>query len=601
MTRMGVCLMVCGIAPLLSGCWEPDYCDPERIVFEDANLEEAVRDELFLRGEDITKEDIEGLQRLTAIGESIRSLRGLECAAGLQDVNLDDNPIEDLAPLAELPALSNLSLSRVMVHDWNPLRTLTQLISLDVSTESFGDTELPMVLGMPLLVDLDVSRSSVTSLTPLGAHAGLQTLGAAGNRLTDDALAEDGLTLATATAIRRLNLSDNAIKGLNPAALPPGLVSLQLNHNAMTSTAILGRLTALTTLDLSNNELLLTTTDLGVLHELVTLNLASTRVRDLAPLTGHPQLFDLDLTGVDFDCRAQSEHVETLRKTIVETNGGTFTMHCEQDCAGTWGGGAVEDLCGICDDDPNNDHRVVDPALAAHLAAITGMQEPTFEAIQGITTLSMDNAGIESISGLECFVALEQLSLFGNRVADLSPVSGLEHLHYLNLGNNLVYDVRELSILTSLQRLNLRANAVQDLLPLEGLTGLTWLDLSQNQVQDVASLAPLIALRDLDLGENFIADVSPLSSLVALETLDIGENDVANLEPISVLTTLLGLEAQGNAIVDPSPLLMNTMLAWLDLGSNPFVCEDPATRTALRDLGEMVVLHNDGTISHDCL
>ena len=31
------------------------------------------------------------------------------------------------------------------------------------------------------------------------------------------------------------------------------------------------------------------------------------------------------------------------------------TNDCVQDCAGAWGGAAMEDLCGVCDDDPTND------------------------------------------------------------------------------------------------------------------------------------------------------------------------------------------------------------------------------------------------------
>ena len=76
MNRTSACVAIVGIATFLGGCWEPDYCDPERIVFEDANLEEEVRRDLSIPWADITQEDLDRLQALSASSASIRSLRG---------------------------------------------------------------------------------------------------------------------------------------------------------------------------------------------------------------------------------------------------------------------------------------------------------------------------------------------------------------------------------------------------------------------------------------------------------------------------------------------------------------------------------------------
>ena len=70
---------------------------------------------------------------------------------------------------------------------------------------------------------------------------------------------------------------------------------------------------------------------------------------------------------------------------------------------------------------------------------------------------------------LAALTALEDLSLTGNLVADLSPLSRLTRLERLRLGGNQIEDISPLGGLASLTRLWLNGNGVTSLAPLPRL------------------------------------------------------------------------------------------------------------------------------------
>jgi len=108
---------------------------------------------------------------------------------------------------------------------------------------------------------------------------------------------------------------------------------------------------------------------------------------------------------------------------------------------------------------------------------------------------------------------LAMLSLWGNQIADVSPLAGLINLPNLDLSDNQIVDVS----------------------PLASLTNLTGLGLSTNHIRDVSALATLTELRAVDLGRNQIRDISTLTGLTSLTWLVIGPN------PLSKTTYCLGI------------------------------------------------------------
>ena len=75
---------------------------------------------------------------------------------------------------------------------------------------------------------------------------------------------------------------------------------------------------------------------------------------------------------------------------------------------------------------------------------------------------------------------LTSLSLGGNKISDIKPLSNLTKLTYLDLRENQISDIKPLSNLTKLTYLELWGNKISDIKPLSNLTNLTSLSLSGN-------------------------------------------------------------------------------------------------------------------------
>ncbi|MEO1187399.1 MAG: leucine-rich repeat domain-containing protein, partial [Cyanobacteria bacterium J06636_27] len=81
--------------------------------------------------------------------------------------------------------------------------------------------------------------------------------------------------------------------------------------------------------------------------------------------------------------------------------------------------------------------------------------------------------------------SLTELSLGGNKISDLKPLSSLDNLTELYLWGNQISDIKPLSNLTNLTKLSLFDNQISDLKPLSTLTNLTSVALKKNKISDI--------------------------------------------------------------------------------------------------------------------
>lgn len=90
---------------------------------------------------------------------------------------------------------------------------------------------------------------------------------------------------------------------------------------------------------------------------------------------------------------------------------------------------------------------------------------------------------------------MNALYLSGNKVTNVTALSGMSKLSSLYLDGNQVTDLHPLSELRWLSSLDLRGNLVKDLAPLARLSELKYLTLDQNKITDIA---PLVAMARKD-------------------------------------------------------------------------------------------------------
>ena len=148
----------------------PDTAIP---TFEDANLEAAIRTELWVGAqEDLTCGLVSGLTRLSAQDAQITSLVGIENLTGLTTLYLWGNSISDISALSGLTGLRILGLGYNSITDISALSGLTNLTYLALSNNSI--TDIGALSGLTGLTWLYLNNNpNLADIQPLLDNTGL--------------------------------------------------------------------------------------------------------------------------------------------------------------------------------------------------------------------------------------------------------------------------------------------------------------------------------------------------------------------------------------------------------------------------------------------
>ena len=248
----------------------------------------------------------------------------------------------------------------------------------------------------------------------------------------------------------------------------------------------------------------------------------------------------------------------------------------------------------LCKDQPDAAIATFEDAnLEAQVRAALSLgahDDLTCRLVSGLTRLDAEQAGIESLVGIQNLTSLTALNLSANSITDIGALSGLTDLTQLSLRNNSITDISALSGLTSLTELSLRNNSITDISALSGLTSLTALSLGRNSISDISALSGLAGLRGLILGANSITDIGALSGLTRLTNLRLDGNSISDISPLSGLTGLRVLILEGNLITDIGALSGLTSLTELSLGRNSIT--DITALSGLTDLRVLILAAN---------
>ena len=176
------------------------------VTFEDANLEVAVREALFIGAqEDLTCSLISELTGLTVFEGGIVSLAGIQNLTSLTRLFLARNSITDVSALGGLTSLTSLGLSFNSITDISPLSGLTGLTSLDLNNNLI--TDISALSGLTSLTGLFLASNSITDISPLSGLTSLFNLNLRVNSITDIS-ALGGLTLTILSLGGNSNLSN---------------------------------------------------------------------------------------------------------------------------------------------------------------------------------------------------------------------------------------------------------------------------------------------------------------------------------------------------------------------------------------------------------
>ena len=439
----------------------------ERVKFADARLEAKVKEELRLAASSIiTSVQMASLKDLSAFRAGIANLKGLEFATGLTKLDLSENRISDISPLAGLANLTQLDLSDNAIVDISPLRGLTKLKVLSLQRNRIVD--IAPLAGLANLEYLRLERNEIVDVSSLGGLNRLVGLYLRGNRIVDVT------PLGGLPRLLWLDLRENEIVDVSPLGGLTILRALYLADNLITDVSPLVELSrsGLGRLDLRRNPLNRESTrvhvpalrEQGVNVALKdehgdTLETATVlRLGDVVSDELNPA-FDKDYLRFEL---VSATDVVIFAAGILNTSGRLLDGAGNEFAISYDGGAGFFNFLIQRRLDPGTYYVEVSleygrtgqyliglienvevSILDANLRAIV---ERALHKPRGATITSADivkfsylrapDAGIVDLSGLDAAFSLRTLILPGNSITDISPLVDLPSLGFLDLRHN---------------------------------------------------------------------------------------------------------------------------------------------------------------------
>ncbi len=281
-----------------------------------------------------------------------------------------------------------------------------------------------------------------------------------------DVNSADDVTYEHLATITRLNLISESITSLQAGDFHglTALTWLNLANNRISDISALGGLTALTTLDLSNNNNISDISALEGLTALTTLNLRKNSLSDISALDGLTALTNLTVSENSLSDISALDGLTALTSLDLRKN-------------------SISDISAL-------------------------------DGLTALTSLNLRENSLSDISDLDGLTALTNLDLLKNSISDISALEDLTALTTLDLGQNSIVDISALEDLTQLTTLYLYLNRIVDISALENLTQLTKLNVFGNSITDISALSEFTSLTSLTLSENPLSDYTQIFPIV---------------------------------------------------------------------------------------
>jgi len=261
--------------------------------------------------------DVPNITSVSGTFKGITNLTGSDVLTDLSVVNLGNNAISDLGPIAGLTKLTIVNFINNDITEVAPLAGLTNVTKILMFMNQISD--LTPFSGLTDLADLWIGDNEIEDLTPLSSLTQLTRLELYDNQISN-------LTaLSGMTNLTDLRISGNEIEDLPPLAPLTQLTSLSLHANLISNLSPLSGLMSLVALHLHNNEIS-SLSPLSALGDLTLLNLENNQVTDLSPLVANAAGGGIgDETHVYLSGNPLSSNAETVQIPALE--GYDVTVH----------------------------------------------------------------------------------------------------------------------------------------------------------------------------------------------------------------------------------------------------------------------------------
>ncbi len=245
MKRLSIIFIMLFLATTLLYC-EASQEKNATVNFTDSNLERVIRETIDKPEGEIYKTDLSKITELSADGEGITDLRGIEYCINLVELHLGEsyscNNITDISPLSSLTNLQRLDLACNNITDISPLSNLTNLKDL-----SLRDNDIADVRALSYLTEIENLNISNNSITEICRLQNVSILDLSHNHIVDIS------NLSSLKKVEILRLKDNRIKEITGLSNLYSIEGLSLDENDISDIGPLSKLSNLNWLSLTKN------------------------------------------------------------------------------------------------------------------------------------------------------------------------------------------------------------------------------------------------------------------------------------------------------------------------------------------------------------
>lgn len=332
----------------------------EDVDFVDASLEAYLQDQLGRSGRKLKTNELWSVTALD-VPEEVTSLADLHYFTGLTSLTIHNVYSDDLAFLAEMPALRTLDLSGCSLTQ-EQLAAVGGCANLEtLRLVGCGLSNLTPLEGLSKLTVLDLSDNSISNLLPLSHLTALQTLLLHSNAISSVT------SLSKLTALEVLDLSHNVVKALSPLADCTAMRVLDVSYNDLMTLRGMRGMVNLEVFDASHNQI----SDVSTLANCKKLRLFT--------------MTDNKLTDIDF-----LNDIKTIEEVNIDYNDVLAVPSFRDDCA-----------------------------LVTFSAAHNFLED--LSGLAGLQTLNYVNADYNNIMDIDVLIScsnLTQINVFGTNVHD---------------------------------------------------------------------------------------------------------------------------------------------------------------------------------------
>jgi hypothetical protein len=189
--------------------------DDYAVTFADTAFERVIRFYVNKPTGDILRSDMLAFEKISAGGQHISDLTGIEHCQNLTALLLWNNHVTDLTPLAGLTGLRVLNVGYNGLSDIAPLASLVHLDTLQLASNSIED--LSALAELDSLSELILSTNAIWNTASLAGKTTIRHLALDNNQIVFVN------PLYNMTGLDRVRLFNNLVEDLLPLAYNPGL------------------------------------------------------------------------------------------------------------------------------------------------------------------------------------------------------------------------------------------------------------------------------------------------------------------------------------------------------------------------------------------